>query len=483
MAVVGGFVLAPKFAYSAEEVDPIDTSLAPTRYINLDLSDRDYAEEHLEGIIMINIGPGLLCPVNDSEDCMTRDQAVGEPETFYIRAPVTVQLEGPGLIEVGFTLAGIPETGPELPIYMDVQRIMSIGAEPAAPAGGTYRYTSAYREIVSQSENPTTWGRGWLIQAAVDAGLLYDTLAAHDEGDRLAYLGSLVGSNSVLGLLVYARRLQGDCVMSATISGDVNRRVFGDYAYFNVSEVPVKKGMMVGSMIEAENFEPIVANAPDVSSATEGALGLAAELGLMDEDEAAGARERLDETNRQDDSENERRDENVGGSGESFGEWMREGMRAEGEGDNFGLNLFDLKSDVIPKEDALAGAMLASAFQLNLSGAMDRSHMAEWPTEQPAEGEAERVVDVTPSTITATVGLSEKGGDRIGFQLPEGGQVGGVIRFHKQDPNYITGRFATELETKGPYILEDVTGETARKLNIQVDATFAARRGSLSCMR
>ena len=272
--------------------------------------------------------------------------------------------------------------------------------------------------------------------------------------------------------------------MSASISGDVDRQVFGDLAYFNVSQMPVKKGMMVGNMIETQHSSDAGVFNPDSivgSSDVGSALSLAAELGLLSEEQAEEAGQDLNRAIAQAGDDD---------PGETFEEAVREEIRAEdpSQGDNFGLNLADLKSDVEPETNAAAGAMFTSAFTLALSGRMDIGGV------QGATPDGELLpenFEIVPSTVSATVGMSDQGGGRIVFELPENGTYAGAIKIDRQNPDYIIGRFGMELETRGAYNTEGfvqqgsgvVARDKPRKLKVEVDATFAARRGSVSCMK
>ena len=130
-------------------------------------------------------------------------------------------------------------------------------------------------------------------------------------------------------------------------------------------------------------------------------------------------------------------------------------------------NLADIKADVTPKTDEGAAAMFAGAFTMAISGRVGQAD------DQP------RLV-VVPSLAMATVGLGDKDGDRISFELVEGNPLS--IDAAKVTDDFIIGTIKGELETEGTYTLEGVTSR-ARKLKINVVANFAARRGSLSCMQ
>jgi hypothetical protein len=221
------------------------------------------------------------------------------------------------------------------------------------------------------------------------------------------------------------------------------------------------------------------------------ALSMAARMGFLSEEEAEEAAQ--DGEDAEEDGETTEENEEPEGEAPGFAAWAREELRADdpSEGDNFGLNLTDLKGDVEFESNAGAGAMLAGGFTFTLSGRVDISEFDVGPQQD----EAPRLFTVTPSTITATVGLSDEG-DRIPFEMPEGGQVSGTIGLEKEDLDFILGSFGVGLETKGVYTLESwgptrdgVTYNSAgvaispRKLKIQVAVEFAARRGSLSCMQ
>lgn len=398
----------------------------------------------------------------------------GSPET-------KVHLRTADMAELGITLA--------FPANMDLAPYFTLNVgEESLETGANPVYTlvgGAYRSLVG-SGLAARIVRVEPVQPLIWAKLreLYPDPEAY-----FAFLGRLYS----VELLVVARRMTGACAMSATVSGDIDRYVFGDYAYFNVSEVPVKEGMMAGNMIEATTFETTsesdggasadasVSAQDQANEVTNSALSLAAELGLMDEEDIAGAQESLENANVGEDV--------VLGSGGGFGEWALEELRAEdpATGDNFGLNLSDLKSDVTPKEDAPAGAMLSNAFTLTLSGRLDIQALNSNNGENPASPN----IEVRPSAITATVGLSDRGGDRIPFELPEDGALNGGIVISREDPEYIFGSLKAELETKGVYNLEGtvqrgggvVAADKPRRLKIEVEATFAARRGSLSCIQ
>jgi hypothetical protein len=290
-------------------------------------------------------------------------------------------------------------------------------------------------------------------------------------------------------VIVLERRLEV-CEMRATVSGDIAGEYFGDVAYFNTSKEYVKRGMMVGTIGETQTHEE-VAGFGTVDVSRDEALSMAARMGFLSEEEAEEAAQ--DGEDAEEDGETTEENEEPEGEAPGFAAWAREELRADdpSEGDNFGLNLTDLKGDVEFESNAGAGAMLAGGFTFTLSGRVDISEFDVGPQQD----EAPRLFTVTPSTITATVGLSDEG-DRIPFEMPEGGQVSGTIGLEKEDLDFILGSFVVGLETKGVYTLESwgptrdgVTYNSAgvaispRKLKIQVAVEFAARRGSLSCMQ
>lgn len=490
---MGAFALAPNLA-----------AFEQRQSITLDLIDQDFAEQRIGNIVQINEEFRTL--IDDcaswlhetvQNHCIAK-KIIEAQENYLDSANVEIGVYAVGVVEVGIALAGVPETGPVLPLSLTVRRGSAAAATAGSlPPSGEHRFQGSFRETVVTEGNLIPWyaRAEWFGRftdpissemATINEIPEEDDLTEEEILELLAALDRLAPEVepfrkiaetdfSSIELVAVARRVEGDCVMSATVSGDVNRHVFGDAAYFNISHTPVKKGMMVGNIAEAETIKMVSQiGSGNIDASVEGALDLAAELGLMDDEQRAEAEESLEQTSPQNSG-------NTGGSGDSFEDFMQAELMAEDptQGDNFGLNLVDMKSDVTPKDDGLAGAMFANAFTLTLSGRISISDFDVGPTQ----GDEERMIQVTPSTVTATVGISEQGGDRIAFELPEGGAVAGTIEIKRENPNYIYGQLGANLETKGPYTLEGVTGDTARKLEVQVIANFAARKGSLSCMR
>ncbi len=248
--------------------------------------------------------------------------------------------------------------------------------------------------------------------------------------------------------------------MTASVSGDINNYFSGDSAYFNAVEHPVKKGGMVGTIGEEQTRE-MLDGFGSVDITREGALDLAAQLGFIDEEEAEEAAENTE-------VEGGNQEEEQAESGD-FSEWVEQQLRAENpdEGDNFGLNLASIRADVTPKNEEGAWGMFLGAFSMSISGRIDQF-------------DDQQRFSVMPSLVMTAVGLSDKGGDRISFEMQEGNPLEIVAK--KDSNDFITGTIKGELQTKGPYTLEGVT-DKPRKLKITIDANFAARRGSLSCMR
>lgn len=262
-------------------------------------------------------------------------------------------------------------------------------------------------------------------------------------------------------LVMTVRRIRQACWMAAWVTGDVleARRFDGDVAYFRTSDERVKEGMMVGTLGDVELAETFTGE-PMTSAAD--ALALAERLGFISEEEA-------DEVELPDEEAPAAPDP----QSETFAEWMKRELRPdEGEdGDNFGLNLVAIDLDADPSTDAAAATLLGGAFTLTLSAGV-----TDYGPE--AEGDGAKV-DFRPSLVQATIGLSDKGGDRIGFHL---GSLSGAFQTLGQNRDFIVGFLAGELETEGKYILEGVTS-SPRILKIGVLAKFAARRGPFSCTR
>lgn len=262
-------------------------------------------------------------------------------------------------------------------------------------------------------------------------------------------------------LVMTVRRILQPCWMTAWVTGDVAEPRFfhGDVAWFRTSDERVKEGMMVGTVGDTELAETFEFDEPPSRDA---ALDLAERLGLISAEEREEAA-----TDPEEDAAPDEPDEEP----ETFSQWMQEELRPdEGEdGDNFGLNLVALDLDANPGTDAAAAAMLSSAFTLTLSaGLMDYG---------PDEDSGGAEIEFRPSLVQATVGLGDKGGNRIGFGL---GSLSGAFATAGESGNFIVGFLVGELETKGPYTLEGVT-DSPRKLKIGVLAKFAARRGAFSC--
>lgn len=267
-------------------------------------------------------------------------------------------------------------------------------------------------------------------------------------------------------IVMTVRRLRQPCWMEARVAGDVpETRLFtGDYAFFLASDTPVKKGMMVGSLGDQELHEELDGFGATALS-RDGALDLAASLGFLTEEErdAAGTTGTGAETPTE------------GEGNSAFSDWVRQELRPEAgeDGDNFGLSLTDVKADATPKERAAVEQMFRNSFTLTLSGQADVVN---------ATDNAGAAIIVRPSAVTATVGLDDKDGHKISFELTQGGALAGEFQTVDESMEVVWGYVIAQLTSKGVYTLEGVTS-SPRKLKIIVAAKFFARQGSFGCMQ
>ena len=205
-----------------------------------------------------------------------------------------------------------------------------------------------------------------------------------------------------LGLTLVLNRVKDYCTMSASVSGDLGGHTFGDVAYFNTAAYPVKKGMMVGTIGETQTHESVDGfGTVDVSR--EGALDLAAQLGLISEDEAEQAAENVEDGVR---NQQEAQAESGG-----FAESAEQQLRADNP-----IRGGQLRSQPgryqgptsRPSTDVGAAAMFSGAFTMSISGRVGQ-----------ANNEHRIVVGAQPLAM-ATVGISDKGVIWISFELDRG---------------------------------------------------------------
>jgi len=238
------------------------------------------------------------------------------------------------------------------------------------------------------------------------------------------------------------QRVEDYCTVSAWVGGDASGYYFGDVAYFNALERGVKKGLAAGSMADPESQQML-------GEFIEGMGALARQL------EEQGYETYMDEEAPGPEAGRAR-----------FANFVEEALAAEdpAAGDNFGLSLTDVKLDTgheNSREDAMA--LLANAFTLTVSGRV------EAPNNK-------RIV-VNPSTVTATVGLSDEG-SRIPFVLPENGDL--LVEAMREGEDYIVGGVDGRLVSEGKYTIPGVAEN--ERLWIDVNVHFTAKRGAFGCM-
>jgi len=374
-----------------------------------------------------------------------------DPTDAHHSHKACVEVRGSGPIEVEVRLVGpLVEEAPPMPYLWFHTWHANIDFFP----------TTSFRWVIHETHK-------FGFRTAMKYAQFKPFFERHIEADTLDQAEAALEGLESLEIVVTARRIHEYCWMDAYVTGDVprSRRFFGDGAYFNTAVYPVKKGMMVGTIGETQTHDT-VAGFGTVDTSKEGALDLAAQLGLISEEEAEQAAEDIEH------EEGNPEEEQAESGG--FAEWAQQQLRAEdpSEGDNFGLNLADIKADETPETIEGAAAIFARGFTLTLSG---RADLEQGPMEEPVP----RQVDVTPSTVTATVGLDDEG-DRIPFEMIDSSSP--QIEFTNVNDDFITGLLVGELETKGHYTVEGITS-SPRKLRIKFVAHFAARRGSLSCMQ
>lgn len=338
-------------------------------------------------------------------------------EPFESVFDIRTEVSGSGLIEVLVQLDGTeafaPYTGWD-PANLGGLEVCLTDTVAELQIDGV-RSGLGYRTRLFEPERETIQ-----TDVVLDTAMLSIVALAYED-DPVPF-ESLIGSHE---LVVTLRRVEAQCWLVASVSGDIDRNVFGDVAYFNTAEFPVKKGMMVGTIGETQTHEEVEGSGT-VDVSRDEALRMAARMGFISDEEA--------EETAQEGAPAEENEEPEG-EPQGFAAWAQQELRAEEgeEGDNFGLNLIDLKLDVNPQEvvedgyddeaaaefvgSGATAAMFAGTFMLTLSGSAEFSHLDD-------DGDA--WLSISTSTITATVGLSDEG-DRIPFELSEGQPLRGRI--------------------------------------------------------